>query len=117
MIVDCAFAVHSTLGPGLLETVYEQCLLWELAERGAAAERQVALPVHYRNRSIEPGFRMDLVVERLVVVEVKACERVLPIHEAQLLTYLKLSGLSVGLLMNFNVALIKQGIKRMVRSS
>jgi len=113
-IVDSAFAVHSTLGPGLLESVYEQCLAYELETRELMAQRQVALPVFYRTLRIDAGFRMDMVVGGLVVVEIKAIERVLPIHEAQLLTYLKLSGHKIGLLINFNVPLIKQGIRRLI---
>jgi GxxExxY protein len=115
-IVDSAFAVHSTLGPGLLESIYEQCLTIELSMRGLRVERQVALPVIYRDTRINGGFRMDLVIGGLVVVEIKAAERTLPIHEAQLLTYLKLSGYRIGLLINFNVMLIKDGIKRLIRS-
>jgi GxxExxY protein len=116
-IVDSAFAVHTTLGPGLLESVYEQCLATELRIRDLSVERQVALPIVYRNTRIEAGLRMDMVVEGLVIVEAKAVETILPIHEAQLLTYLKLSGLQLGLLINFNVTLIKNGIRRLVRTS
>jgi len=115
-IVDSAFAVHSTLGPGLLESVYEQCLGYELETHNLAAQRQVALPVLYRNLRIDGGFRMDMVVGGLVLVEIKAVERILPIHEAQLLTYLRLSGLRIGLLINFNVTLIKHGIRRLINS-
>jgi GxxExxY protein len=115
-IVDAAFTVHSSLGPGLLETVYEQCLACELEARDIACQRQVALPVQYRNKRIDAGYRMDLVVGGLVVVEVKAAEKILPVHEAQLATYLKLSGYQIGLLINFNVVLIKYGIKRRINS-
>ena len=115
-IVDSAFAVHTTLGPGLLESVYEQCLTAELRTRNLSVERQVALPIVYRNTRIEAGLRMDMVVEGLVVVETKAVETILPIHEAQLLTYLKLFGLQLDLLINFNVTLIKNGIRRLVRT-
>ena len=113
-IVDAAFAVHTGLGPGLLESVYEQCLVCELEARAVPFERQVVRPVRYRDRRIDAGFRMDLVVGGLVVVEIKAVERTLPVHEAQLATYLKLSGYQLGLLINFNVVLIKHGIKRRV---
>jgi GxxExxY protein len=113
-IVDSAFAVHKTLGPGLLESVYEQCLGYELAVRQLAVERQVFVPVIYRDMRIDAGFRMDMVVGGLIVVEIKAVEKTLPIHEAQLLTYLKLSRYRVGLLINFNVPLIKDGIRRMI---
>jgi GxxExxY protein len=116
-IVDSAFAVHTTLGPGLLESAYEQCLAAELGFRGLSIQRQVIVPVIYRDTRIDAGFRMDLVVERLVVVEAKAVETIVPIHEAQLLTYLKLSGLQLGLLINFNVKLIKNGIRRIVHTS
>jgi len=106
--------VHSTLGPGLLESVYELYLAFELETRHLAVQRQVAPPVFYRSLRVDAGFRMDLVVGGLVVVEVKATERTLPVHEAQLLTYLKLSGHTVGLLVNFNVTLIKRGIRRLI---
>jgi len=112
-IVDSAFAVHTTLGPGLLESVYEVCLACELAARDILVQRQVVLPVTYRNIRVDAGFRMDMVVGGLVPVEIKAVEKMLPIHEAQLLTYLKLSGYPMGLLINFNVILIKDGIKRL----
>ena len=116
-IVDSALTVHRTLGPGLLESVYEECLAYELRERGFAVARQVGLPVHYREARIDLGYRLDLVVENLIVVEIKAAERLLPIHEAQLLTYLKLSGRKLGLLINFNLPVIKDGIRRLVRSA
>jgi GxxExxY protein len=111
-IVDAAYKVHSTLGPGLLETVYEACLVHELARRGLKVERQVSLPVRYGEIRLDAGLRLDMVVERCVVVENKALEKLLPLHQAQLLTYLKLSGLRLGLLINFNVPLIKHGIRR-----
>jgi GxxExxY protein len=114
-IVDSAYRVHSALGPGLLESVYEQCLAYELECRALRAWRQVPLPVIYRDVRIEAGFRIDLEVEGQVIVEVKAVERLLPVHEAQLLTYMKLSGLGLGLLLNFNVSLMKDGIRRLVR--
>lgn len=113
-IIASAIAVHRELGPGLLESAYEACLAYELAERGLNVERQRALPVSYRGVSVECGYRMDLLVEQAVVVELKSVERLEPIHEAQLLSYLKLSGCQVGLLINFNVKLLKHGIRRMV---
>jgi GxxExxY protein len=113
-VVDSAFAVHSTLGPGLLESVYERCLAHELECRGIAVQRQVALPICYRNLRIDAGLRMDMVVGGVVVAEIKCAERLLPVHASQILTYLKLSGLRIGLLLNFNVALIKHGIRRFV---
>lgn len=113
-VVDAALAVHRALGPGLLESVYEACLMHELAKRQIAAERQVTLPVVYDGLRLDTGLRLDLVAEQCLVVEIKAVMDVLPIHEAQLLTYLKLSGYRLGLLINFNVALIRDGIKRIV---
>jgi GxxExxY protein len=111
-IVDAAYAVHKTLGPGLLESVYEICLMHELGRRQVLAERQVALPVIYDRITLDAGLRLDLIVERCVIVELKSVDKLLPVHTAQLLTYLKLSGLRLGLLINFNVQLIRDGIKR-----
>jgi GxxExxY protein len=111
-IVDAALTVHIALGPGLLESVYELCLLHELKKRGLIAERQVALPVVYDDLSLDAGLRLDLVVEHLVIVELKAVEMLLPVHKAQVLTYLKLSGFRLGLLLNFNSVLMKHGIHR-----
>ena len=111
-IVDAAFAVHTTLGPGLLESVYEVCMLHELQKRGLKAERQVLLPVVYDGLRLDSGLRLDLVVENRVVVELKAVDTLLPVHKAQMLTYLKLSGHRLGLLVNFNSVLIKDGIHR-----
>ncbi len=113
-IVDAALAVHTTLGPGLLETVYEACLVHELSKRRLQAQRQVALPVIYDGVRVDAGLRLDLVVEESVIVELKAVHDLLPIHQAQLLTYLKLSGYRLGLLINFNTVLIRDGIKRVV---
>ena len=113
-VVDAAFVVHSTLGPGLLESVYHQCLACELEARDIPFLQHVALPVQYRNRRIEVGYRVDMVVGGLVVVEIKSIEKILPVHEAQLSTYLRFSGHQVGLLINFNVTLIKYGIRRRV---
>ena len=111
-IVDSAYAVHKTLGPGLLESVYEICLMHELGRRQVHAERQVALPVIYDRITLDAGLRLDLIVERRVIVELKSVDKLLPVHTAQVLTYLKLSGLRLGLLINFNVQLIRDGIKR-----
>ena len=113
-VIGAAIAVHRTLGPGLLESAYEACLAYELAERGLAFERQKGLPVTYRGVKVDCGYRIDLLAEGLVVVELKAVDRLDPIHEAQLLSYLKLSGCRVGLLIIFNVKMLKQGIRRMV---
>ncbi len=115
-VIGAAIEVHKTLGPGWLESAYETCLAYELSERGLAVERQRALPVTYREVSLDCGYRIDLLVEELVVVELKAVEQLAPVHEAQLLSYLKLSGCRVGLLINFNVKVLKQGIRRMVNN-
>ena len=113
-IIGAAIEVHRVLGPGLLESAYEESLCREFSLRNIAFERQVSLPVEYKGVQLDCGYRLDLVVERSVVVELKTVESLLPLHEAQLLTYLKLSKLKVGLLLNFNVALMKDGIKRLV---
>ncbi|MBY0329527.1 MAG: GxxExxY protein [Acetobacteraceae bacterium] len=113
-VVDASPAVHRALGPGLLESVYERCLVHELEIRGVAHARQVTVPVRYRGLELETGFRMDLLVGGAVAVELKAVEQMLPIHDAQLLTYLKLTGLRIGLLINFNVPLLKHGIRRLI---
>lgn len=111
-VVDSAFKVHSTLGPGLLESIYETCLAYELRKRGLGSERQRPYPVVYDGQKLEEGLRIDIVVENAVAIELKAAERMLPVFEAQVLTYLKLSGLRLGFLINFNVPRIKEGIKR-----
>ena len=113
-IIGCAIEVHRILGPGLLESAYEQCLCYELSQNGLPFNRQVALPVAYKGIKLDCGYIMDLVVEDLVIVELKTVEKFLPIHEAQLLTYLKLNQLEVGLLINFNVPVLRSGIKRIV---
>ena len=113
-VVDAAYCVHSALGPGLIESVYETCLVHELARRGIEVKRQVAVPVIYEGVRLNAGLRLDLVVGDRVVVEVKATETVLPVHVAQVLTYLKLSGYRLGLLVNFNIPVIKDGIRRIV---
>lgn len=114
-IVDAAYAVHSHLGPGLLESVYEVCLVHELTKRGLAVARQVDVPVEYDGIKIDSALRVDLIVEKSVLVELKAVESLLAVHAAQVLTYLKLTGCRLGLLINFNVPLIRDGIKRLVR--
>lgn len=113
-IIGAAIEVHRQLGPGLLESTYEECLCHELHLRGMTFERQVELPVSYKGLHLDCGYKMDLVVEQQVVLELKCVEKLLPVHEAQLLTYLKLSGMRVGLLINFNVSLLTQGIIRRV---
>ena len=116
IIIRAAIAVHRELGPGLLESAYEACLVYELMQHGLSVERQKSVPVTYRGVKIDCGYRIDLLVEDKVVVELKAVERLEPIHEAQLLSYLKLSGYQIGLLINFNVRMLKQGIKRLVNN-
>ena len=111
-VVDAAFKVHSSLGPGLLESAYETCLAHELTKRGYRVERQKAQPVIYDGLEIEVGYRLDLLVEDLIIIELKSVEQLAPIHQAQLLTYLKLSSKQLGFLMNFNVPMIKDGIRR-----
>jgi GxxExxY protein len=113
-IIGAAIEVHRHLGPGLLESVYEQCLCYELSQLGLQFQRQVHLPIHYKGIKLEGALKMDLVVEDAVVVEIKATEGVAPIHSAQLLTYLKSSGKRVGLLINFNVPMLKSGLNRIV---
>jgi GxxExxY protein len=115
-VVDAALEVHRTLGPGLLESVYEQCLAYELDTRGLNVLKQVAVPLAYGAVRIDTGFRIDLVVEDAVIIVLKAVEQMIPLYDAQVLTYLKLSGKRLGLLINFNVSLLKHGIKRLVLS-
>jgi GxxExxY protein len=112
-VVSSAMAVHSTLGPGLLETTYQACLAYELRKRELNVREEVGVPVIYDTQRLEIGYRIDLLVHDIVVVEVKSVDAIAPIHRAQLLSYLKLSGKPVGLLLNFNVTLMKHGIVRM----
>ena len=116
-VVDAAYRIHITLGPGLLETVYEVVLAYELEKRGLRTARQQAVPVVYQGTRIEMGFRADLVVEDLVIVEIKSVEAVAPVHKKQLLTHLRLADKRLGLLINFNVALIKNGITRIANGT
>ncbi len=113
-VVDAAFAVHSRMGPGLLESVYEVCLAYEIEKRGLSCQRQVHAPVLYDDLLIDSGLRIDLLVEDRLIIELKTVEKFTEVHVAQLLTYLKLMDRRLGLLINFNVALIKDGIKRVV---
>ncbi|NLV41686.1 MAG: GxxExxY protein [Candidatus Hydrogenedentes bacterium] len=113
-VIGAAIEVHRVLGPGLLESAYEECLCAELRERGVAHQRQIPLPVEYKGTRLDCGYRLDLLVEEVVVVEIKAVSSMEPIHEAQLLTYLRLGGWKVGLLINFNVPLLRDGIVRRV---
>ena len=113
-VIGCAIEVHRILGPGLLESAYEQCLAFELENAAIPFQTQKALPVVYKKIRLDCGYRMDIVVDNRLLLELKSVEILLPIHEAQLLTYLKLSGIRTGLLLNFNVAVLKNGIKRFV---
>lgn len=111
-IIGCAIEVHRLLGPGLLESAYEECLLFELKEAVLKAERQVAVPVVYKEIKLECGYRIDILVENTVIIELKTVEEFAPVHEAQILTYMKFAGKETGLLINFNVTLLKNGIRR-----
>ena len=115
-VVDAAMKVHSALGPGLLESAYEMCLVRELRKRGLRVESQVPIAVRYDGETLDVGYRADLLVDGVVLVELKSAEVILPIHKAQLLSYLRLSGKEVGLLINFNVEHLKNGIKRVINS-
>lgn len=115
-VIGACIEIHKHLGPGLLESAYEECLCYELSALGINFERQKTLPVKYKTVSLDCGYRLDLVVENKIILELKTVENLLPIHEAQLLTYLKLSGLTLGLLINFNVPVLKNGIKRIVNN-
>ena len=112
--IGCAIEVHKALGPGLLESAYEECFCYELAQNNISFSRQVPLPVVYKGIKLDCGYRIDVLINDLVIVELKTVEKLLPIHEAQLLTYLKLYRRPLGLLMNFNVPALKDGIKRLV---
>jgi len=117
LVVDSAIKVHRVLGPGLLESVYEACLTHELKQRGLNVSTQVALPIHYEGMEIESGLRLDMLVENRVIVELKTVEKLLPVHEAQLISYLRLAQKQIGFLLNFHVALMKDGITRRVITS
>ena len=112
-VIGFAIEVHRQLGPGLLESAYEECLCFELDQAGVAFRRQVALPVIYKSVRLDCGYRLDLVIKDQVILELKTVERLLPIHEAQMLTYMKLSGIRTGLLLNFNSAALNDGIRRL----
>jgi GxxExxY protein len=115
-VIGACIEIHKQIGPGLLESAYEECLCYELSQRGIRFERQKPLPVKYKGVSLDCGYRLDLVVEGEIILELKTVESLLPIHEAQLLTYLKLSELTLGLLINFNVPVLKDGIKRIANN-
>jgi GxxExxY protein len=114
LVLDCAFKIHSALGPGLLESVYRECLTYELKKSGLSVEQEKSLPLIYEEVKLDCGFRMDILVERKVVIELKTVEAFNDVHVAQLLTYLKLSGCRLGLLLNFYVKSLKDGIKRLI---
>ncbi len=114
IIVNACYQIHTELGPGLFESVYEECLYFELVQRGLFVERQKELPVIYKSIKMEIGFRSDLIVEKKVIVEIKSQEGIAPVHQKQVQTYLRITGLKLGLLINFNEALIKDGIQRIV---
>ncbi len=116
LIIGCAIKVHTALGPGLLESAYEECLYYELVKEGLRVEKQKALPLIYEEIRLDVGYRLDLIVEDKVIVEIKACESLNDVHLAQVLTYLKLSKVKLGLLINFNVTRVKDGIKRVVNN-
>lgn len=116
-IIGAAIQVHRALGPGLLESAYEACLAFELGKRGLKVEQQKPLPLVYDGVKLECGYRIDLLVESSVIVEIKSVDRVAPIHEAQILSYLKLSGCKAGLLINFNVTMLKDGIRRFIHGT
>lgn len=116
IVVNASFQVHNELGPGLLENIYEECLFSELQDAGIQVEKEVVLPVTYKNKKMDLGYRLDIWVERKLIIELKCVDSFVPIHKAQLLTYLKLTNNKLGLLINFNVPLIKDGIKRVVNN-
>jgi GxxExxY protein len=111
-VIGAAIEVHRILGPGLLESAYEECLCYELIQREIVFERQKELPLNYKRIKLDCGFRLDIMIPGRLIIELKSCENLQPIHEAQLLTYLKLTGIKLGLLINFNVPVLKEGIKR-----
>ena len=111
-IIGCAIEVHKELGPGLLESAYEECLFYELKRAGLNAERQIPVPVVYKDIKLDCGYRMDILVEKRVIIELKTVDAIIPVHEAQILTYMKFAKKEIGLLINFNVTLLKNGIKR-----
>ncbi|MCE3228863.1 MAG: hypothetical protein K0S32_3414 [Bacteroidetes bacterium] len=115
-ILDCCIEVHRNLGPGLMESTYEKCLLKEFSLRGINAKSQVRLPVFYKGEEVELGYKVDIIVEDEFTMELKSVDSILPVHKAQLITYLKLTNKKVGFLVNFNVSLLKYGFNRMIRS-
>jgi len=116
IIVDCCFKIHTSLGPGLLESVYEETLCYELSKREISFRRQQGIVVFYEEVKMDIGFRADIIVADKVIIEIKSIEAIAPVHQKQLLTYLKLTGIKLGLLINFNESLIKNGIQRIVNN-
>ena len=116
IIWECALKIHKALGPGLLENAYEECLFYELTKKGLLVEKQKALPLIYEEVKLDSGYRIDLIIENRIILELKSVEALNPVHEAQILTYLKLSGCKLGFLINFNVKYLKNGIKRYVNN-
>lgn len=116
IILGSAINVYKELGPGLLESAYEACLVFELISKNLKVEKQKSLPINYKGVQLDCGYRIDLLVENKVIVEIKAVEKLEPIHEAQLLSYFKLSGIEIGLLINFNVKILKNGVRRLVNN-
>lgn len=116
IVFDCALKVHQSLGPGLLESAYEECLFYELKRIGLSVEKQKALPLVYEEVKLDVGYRIDIIVENKLIIEIKSVEALNDVHFAQLLTYLKLTNCKLGLLINFNVSLIKNGVKRVVNN-
>ena len=114
-VIGCAM-VHKALGPGLLESAYQQCLAWELRQQGLSIKEQVSVPIRYKALEVSNAYRLDMLIEDEVIVELKAVEKIEPVHVAQMLTYLKVNGLRLGLLLNFNVDVMKKGIRRIVNN-
>jgi len=115
-VIGMCIEIHRSLGPGLLESTYEECLCYELSKAGLVFERQKPIPVKYKEVNLDCGYRIDILVEKNLLIELKSVERILPIHEAQILTYMKLSDIHLGLLINFNVTILTKGIKRFVNN-
>lgn len=115
-LMDCFVKVHSQIGPGLLEGIYQECLCYELKKRGLSFEREKIIPLKYDGEILNSGLRLDLIVENKIILELKSIEKLLPIHDAQIISYLRLADMPIGFLINFNVPLIKQGVKRFVNN-
>src|SRR5512139_1578145 len=116
LVIGCAIEVHRVLGPGLLESAYQQCLAWELRRQGLSVKEQVSVPIRYKELDVPNAYRLDMLIEDELIVELKAVDRIEPVHIAQILTYLKVNGFRLGLLLNFNAEVMKKGIKRVVNN-